>query len=126
VPKLQEIMTAKVFTADSGSVIADVAAEMVKGRFGSAVVMEGSWIAGIFTERDALRAAAAGADPSTARISEWMTSDPVTVTPEMDSEEAGEIMVTHGFRHLPVVDGKEVIGIVSLRDLLSSRLRPPT
>lgn len=123
-PKLQEIMTSKVFTADSGSVIADVAAEMVKGRFGSAVVMEGSWITGIFTERDALRAAAAGADPSTARISEWMTTDPVTVTPDMDSEEAGELMVTHGFRHLPVVDGKEVVGIVSLRDLLSSRLKP--
>jgi CBS domain-containing protein len=116
-------MTSKVFTADAGGTIAEVAAEMVKGRFGSAVVMEGSWISGIFTERDALRAAAAGADPSTARISEWMTSDPVTVTPEMDTEEAGELMVTHGFRHLPVVQGKEVVGIVSLRDLLSSRIK---
>jgi CBS domain-containing protein len=52
-----------------------------------------------------------------------MTKDPVTVAGDMDSEEAGQIMVTQGFRHLPVVDGKEVAGIVSLRDILTARRR---
>lgn len=122
-PKLNEIMTERVFTAAPGSSIAETAEEMVKGRFGSAIIMEGSWISGIFTERDALRAAAAGADPSTTSIADWMTRDLVTVTADTDSEEAGELMVTHGFRHLPVVDGKEVIGIVSLRDILSTKVR---
>jgi CBS domain-containing protein len=122
-PKLNEIMTQRVFTASPSSSIAEAADEMVKGRFGSAIIMEGSWISGIFTERDALRAAAAGADPSTTSIADWMTKDPVTVTADTDSEEAGELMVTHGFRHLPVVDGKEVIGIVSLRDILSVKVR---
>lgn len=122
-PKLNEIMTQRVVTAAPSSSIAEAANEMVKGRFGSAIIMEGSWISGIFTERDALRAAAAGADPSTTSIADWMTKDPVTVTADTDSEEAGELMVTHGFRHLPVVDGKKVIGIVSLRDILSVKVR---
>lgn len=122
-PKLSEIMIREVFTATSDATIAEVAQNMVKGRFGSAIVMQGSWIGGIFTERDVLRAAAAGADPNTASIEEWMTKDPVTADPDIDSEEAGQMMVTHGFRHLPVVDGKQVVGIVSLRDVLSARLR---
>lgn len=116
-------MTRKVFTTSGDATLVDVAKEMVKGRFGSAIVMQGSWIAGIFTERDVLRAAAAGADPNSAAVSEWMTKDPVTVAGDMDSEEAGQIMVTQGFRHLPVVEGKEVVGIVSLRDILTARRR---
>lgn len=124
--KLSEIMIRDVFTATSDATIAEVAQNMVKGRFGSAIVMQGSWIGGIFTERDVLRAAAAGADPNTASIEEWMTKDPVTAAPDIDSEEAGQMMVTHGFRHLPVVDGKQVLGIVSLRDVLSARLRRST
>lgn len=121
--RLADIMTREVFTATPDAKIVDVAKSMVKGRFGSAIVMQGSWIGGIFTERDVLRAAAAGADPNTASVGEWMTKDPVTVGSDMDSEEAGQMMVTHGFRHLPVVEGKEVTGIVSLRDVLSARLR---
>jgi CBS domain-containing protein len=121
--RLDEIMTRKVFTTSGDATLVDVAKEMVKGRFGSAIVMQGPWIAGIFTERDVLRAAAAGADPNSAAVSEWMTKDPVTVAGDMDSEEAGQIMVTQGFRHLPVVEGKEVVGIVSLRDILTARRR---
>lgn len=121
--RLGEIMTDKVFTTTPDALIADVAKSMVKGRFGSAVVMQGSWVAGIFTERDVLRATASGADPTTTAIGEWMTKDPVTVAADMDSEEAGQLMVTQGFRHLPVVEGKDVKGIVSLRDILAARIR---
>lgn len=121
--KLEEIMTRNVFTTLPDATLFEVSKHMVKGRFGSAIVMQGSWIAGIFTERDVLRAAAAGADPNTAAVSEWMTKDPVTVAGDMDSEEAGQIMVTQGFRHLPVLDGKQIVGIVSLRDILAGRSR---
>lgn len=121
--RLDQIMTREVFTTAPDAKVVDVAKSMVKGRFGSAIVMQSSWIAGIFTERDVLRAAAAGADPNTASVGDWMTKDPVTVSPDIDSEEAAQMMVTHGFRHLPVVEGKEVAGIVSLRDVLSARLR---
>lgn len=121
--KLEEIMTPDVFTASSSDTVAEVAGHMLKGRFGSAIVMEGSVLMGIFTERDVLRAAAAHADLTTAKLSEWMTGDPVTATPDMDAGDAAEIMMSQGFRHLPVVDGNRIAGIVSLRDILRTRVR---
>jgi CBS domain-containing protein len=121
--RLKEIMTPDVFVTTPSAPVAEVAASMLKGRFGSAVVMEGSVLMGIFTERDVLRAAAARADMASSRVSEWMTGDPVTASPDMETGEATEIMMSQGFRHLPVVDGKTVAGIVSLRDILRIRVR---
>jgi CBS domain-containing protein len=120
---LKEIMTSDVFATTPSTSVADVAASMLKGRFGSAVVMEGSTLMGIFTERDVLRAAAARADLTSSRVADWMTGDPVTASPDMETGEATEIMMSQGFRHLPVVDGKTVAGIVSLRDILRTRVR---
>jgi CBS domain-containing protein len=122
---LKEIMTGEVFTAARDAPVAQVAASMLKGRFGSAVVMEGSRLGGIFTERDVLRAAASGADLTASPVSEWMTSDPVTADADMDTDEATEVMMSNGFRHLPVVEGQTLIGIVSLRDILRTRIRRP-
>ena len=123
---LKEIMTSDVFATTPSTSVADVAASMLKGRFGSAVVLEGSTLMGIFTERDVLRAAAARADLTTSRVADWMTGDPVTASPDMDAGEATEIMMSQGFRHLPVVDGKTIAGIVSLRDILRTRIRRAT
>jgi CBS domain-containing protein len=122
---LKEIMTGEVFTITRDAPVAQVAASMLKGRFGSAIVMEGSWLSGIFTERDVLRAAASGADLTSSPVSEWMTGDPVTADADMEADEATEIMMSRGFRHLPVVEGKTLIGIVSLRDILRTRIRRP-
>ncbi len=122
---LKEIMTGQVFTTASDAPVAQVAASMLKGRFGSAIVMDGSWLSGIFTERDVLRAAASGSDLTSSPVSEWMTNDPVTADADMDADEATEIMMSRGFRHLPVVEGKTLIGIVSLRDILRTRIRRP-
>src|SRR5437867_9967749 len=88
---LNEIMTGEVFTTTGDVSVAEVANSMVKGRFGSAVVMEGSWLVGIFTERDVLRAAASGADLSSSPVSEWPTRDPVAAGPDMDADDAAEI-----------------------------------
>lgn len=121
--QLAEIMTAEVFTVSPDSPVAEAAAAMVKGRFGSAVVMEGQTLAGIFSERDVLRAAASGSDLTLSPVSRWMTHDPETVEPGTDSERAAEIMLSRGFRHLPIVDGTTLVGIVSLRDLVSVRVR---
>jgi CBS domain-containing protein len=89
------------------------------------VVVDGPWLLGIFTERDALRVAAAGTDPTTAAVKDWMTKEPMTVDPDTDTDDAAAIMATEGFRHLPVVDGDSVVGVVSLRDVLSARIRRP-
>ncbi len=123
--RLGDIISGKVFSVPPAATVAEAAATMVKGRVGSAVVVDGPWLLGIFTERDALRVAAAGTDPTTASVKDWMTRDPVTVGPDTDSDDAAAIMATEGFRHLPVVDGDSVVGVVSLRDVLSARIRRP-
>jgi len=120
---LREIMTSDVFSTTPSTSVADVAASMLKGRFGSAVVMEGSTLMGIFTERDVLRAAAARADLTSSRVADWMTGDPITASPDMETGEATELMMSQGFRHLPVMDGNTITGIVSLRDILRTRVR---
>ena len=89
------------------------------------VVLQGSFLAGILTERDVLRAAASGSDLTKSPVSAWMTRDPEPASPDMTVEEATQLMLLHGFRHLPVVDGREVHGVVSLRDLAAARIRRP-
>ncbi|HEV8652953.1 MAG TPA: CBS domain-containing protein [Actinomycetes bacterium] len=121
--QLRDIMTTEVLTTSAERAVAEVTSMMVKARVGSAVVMEGSWLAGILTERDVLRAAASGSDLTKSPVSEWMTRDPVTATPDMTTGEAAEVMLTGGFRHLPVVEGRELKGVVSIRDILSSGIR---
>jgi CBS domain-containing protein len=122
---LSEIMTREVFTTSGEAPVAEVAASMLKGRVGSAVVTQGPMVMGIFTERDVLRAAASGADLTSSPVSEWMTTDPVTVDPATDADHAAEIMLSHGFRHLPVLEENTLAGIVSLRDILAMRIGRP-
>jgi CBS domain-containing protein len=98
---------------------------MVEANVGSTVVMQGTFLAGILTERDVLKAAASGMDLSVSKVSEWMTPDPQSASPDTPVEEAAQIMLMHGFRHLPVVDDHNVCGVVSLRDLFSARIRRP-
>jgi CBS domain-containing protein len=124
VTRVGELMSEDVFTVTPDTTISDVADTMVKEHFGSAVVTEGKDIAGIITERDLLRAAASGADFSTAKASEWMTADVVTCSPGTDAETAAEKMTAGGFRHLPAIANGELVGIVSLRDVLSARIQP--
>ena len=120
---LREIMTTDPFTTAPDTCVSEVAASMVKGRFGSALVASGSMLVGIFTERDVLRAAASGSALTTSAVSQWMTPDPETALPHMDADDALELMLSQGFRHLPVLDGGAVVGVVSLRDVLGSRIR---
>ena len=80
---------------------------------------------GILTERDMLRAMAARVHTSDARVRQFMTADPITAQPDMDLEEAAQVMLDNGFRHLPVVDGTTILGVVSLRRVLGGR-RPAT
>lgn len=120
--KLGDIMTREVYTITPDTSVTDVAQALVKGRFGSALIVDAGWIAGIFTERDVLRAAASGKDLQMSTVADWMTKDPTTVGPDLDSDEALAMMTAQGFRHLPVVDGKNILGIVSLRDVLGSRI----
>jgi glucose-6-phosphate 1-dehydrogenase len=127
--RIGDIMTRTVYTVTGDVCVADIAKAMAKGRFGSSVVVDGDGrLAGILTERDVLRAAASGADLTTATAAEWMTANPATAPLDMNIADAAELMGTRGFRHLPVVVDDKVAGIVSQRDVLSARIhahRPP-
>jgi CBS domain-containing protein len=80
-------------------------------------------LVGILTERDLLATVAGRVQTSEARVREWMTENPVTVPEATPIGRAASIMVTHNFRHLPIVDGERTIGIVSLRDVVRSVVR---
>jgi CBS domain-containing protein len=121
--QLRDIMTTEVLTTPGERPVAEVTSMMVKGRVGSAVVMQGSWLVGILTERDVLRAAASGSDLTKLPVSEWMTGNPMTATPDTTAGEAAEMMLANGFRHLPVVEGRKLRGVVSIRDVLASEIR---
>jgi CBS domain-containing protein len=122
---LRDLMSTRVALTAPEVPVAEAAALMIKANVGSAVVMQGRFLAGILTERDVLRAAAAGEDLRASRVADWMTPDPQSVGPDTAVEEAAEIMLRNGFRHLPVVDGRTVCGVVSLRDLFATRIRRP-
>jgi len=120
---LREIMVTQLHSTESDASVADAAQTMVAARVGSALVMTGSVLVGIITERDVLRAAASGRDLTGDHVRNWMTANPITATPDDDVDQSTETMVANGFRHLPVVEGSAVVGIVSLRDLLSAHIR---
>jgi CBS domain-containing protein len=97
---------------------------MTQKNVGAVIVKDFGRLIGILTERDMLRAMAARVHTSDARVRQFMTADPITVAPDTDLEDAAQIMLDNGFRHLPVVDGSTVVGIVSLRRVLGGRRQP--
>ncbi|MDX1657655.1 MAG: citrate synthase [Nitriliruptorales bacterium] len=116
---LGSIMSAPVETVSPSATLADAADSMTDHQFGALVIGENGRVDGIVTERDLLRASAAGASLQDA-VADWMTSDPVTAKADTSFTAALEQMQDGGFRHLPVVDGDGALaGIVSLRDLIA-------
>jgi CBS domain-containing protein len=122
---VRELMHPQVVSVSADDPVAEAAAAMVRYKTGSALVMQGRLLAGILTERDVLKAAASGADLTAVPVSAWMTKDPESGSPDTTVEEAAQLMLLHGFRHLPVVQGREVCGVVSLRDLFAARISRP-
>ncbi len=122
---VRDIMTTRVVAISPDEPVAAAAAAMVRHGVGSALIMQGRFLAGILTERDVLRAAASGSDLTHAAVSVWMTKDPEQASPDTTVEDAAQIMLLHGFRHLPVLAAREVIGVVSLRDLAAARISRP-
>lgn len=122
---VRDVMTTRVVTTSPDNPVAAAAAAMVRHRVGSALIMQSRILAGILTERDVLRAAASGSDLRSSPVSAWMTKDPESASPDTTVEDATQLMLLHGFRHLPVVEGRAVSGVVSLRDLAAARIRRP-
>ena len=113
-----DIMSTPVVVAAPDDKVAEAAARMREQRVGSVIVVDEGRPVGILTERDLVRIAAAGADTGTATVRDWMTANPDSVAPDVEVATAFASLSEHGYRHIPVVDDDEVVGIVSMRDLM--------
>jgi len=116
--RVADVMTSPAHTTKPRESLASASARMHAEHVGSLVVSEGSAALGILTERDLLEAATAGADFSSASVSEYMTPQADTVTPETPVRDALEQLRSAGYRHIPVVDADGLVGVISMRDLL--------
>ncbi|MFP5377992.1 MAG: citrate/2-methylcitrate synthase, partial [Acidimicrobiia bacterium] len=110
-------MSSPVVTAEPTELIAEAAARMNDHEVGSVVVVDGSRPVGILTERDLVRLAASTDDVPT-KVVELMTPDPFTLGPDVEVVDAWNTLAERGYRHIPVVDGDELVGLLSLRDLV--------
>jgi CBS domain-containing protein len=99
--------------------VLELAQAMVDRNIGAVPVLRDGELVGIFSERDLMRRVVAeGLDPASTRVGEVMTEDPLTVGPNEEVETCMVLMRRHGFRHLPICEGKLLKGLVSLRDIL--------
>jgi len=107
------------YRADESQSVLEVAQAMVARNIGAVPVLRDGLLVGIFSERDIMkRVVAEGLDPRSTRVDQVMTEDPLTVSPEESVENCMHLMRRHGFRHLPICDGKRLLAVISLRDLL--------
>jgi CBS domain-containing protein len=114
---VRDIMSTDLVAVEPSSTVAEAATMMGERHVGSALVIQGERPAGIFTERDVLRALASDFDAAHHPVADWMTHDPTTVDVSADMRTARNLMLDGGFRHLPVLDSGRLVGIVSLRDI---------
>jgi CBS domain-containing protein len=112
-------MSAMVLTINPGHSLRDAARAMADRGVGAAVVIDPEQPGpGIVTERDILQSIGKGQDPDVELVSEHLSADLTFAAPDWSLERAAEAMVRGGFRHLVVVDGGEMVGVLSMRDIV--------
>jgi CBS domain-containing protein len=116
-PLVADHMTRSLLSIAADATLGEAAAKMAERGVGAVVVLEGEAVAAILTERDVMKAVAAGQD-GRASVTDWMTRHPDTIEPGDTTDHAASLMIHGGFRHLPVVEEGKVVGIVSIRDLM--------
>jgi CBS domain-containing protein len=116
---VRDAMTADVLTVGPHHTLREAAALMSSRKVGAAVVMDGDQDQpGILTERDILYAIGSGQDVDTERVEAHLTSDIVVAAPDWPLEKAAAAMVSGGFRHLVVCRGRDIFGMLSVRDIV--------
>ena len=96
----------------------DAVSEMNRHRIGAIVILDGSRLVGIFTERDVLRrVVGAGIDPKTSLVAGVMSSGVITIAPDATIEQTMNIFTEKRCRHLPVVNGGQIVGVISIGDI---------
>lgn len=116
--KLRGMVSGRAEVCGPETTLQEVAERMMATHVGSVGVVEGRDLAGIITERDIVRAASDGADVTVEVVEDWMTSDPDVFSPDVEVAEAASWLLETGYRHLPVMENGELLGILSIRDVL--------
>jgi CBS domain-containing protein len=120
VVRLRALTDGVTETCRPETTLEEAARTMIAGNIGSLGVVENGKLIGIVTERDVLRATAVGTDAATEPVERWMTAAPDVFSPEVEVAEAARWLLETGYRHLPVVEGDELLGIVSIRAVLNA------
>ncbi len=119
VPDLVRNQTLTVLARNNS--VRDAARHMAARNIGAVLIAEAGRLVGILTERDIThKVVSKGLDPDSTRLGEVMTPNPETVSPSDRPKDALEVMRRIGCRHLPVVSGERIVGIVSIRDLYAA------
>ena len=120
--KVSHLHQHELFTAQTDESL-DVAADRMSWhQVGALPVLEGQRLVGIITERNITAAMAEGADPVTTRVGEFMTPAPEVLRPDSDLADAAHVMLKLGIRHLPIVRSGQLVGVLSMRDVLDADL----
>jgi CBS domain-containing protein len=115
---VRDIMTSDVASLSPSNTIAEVAQQMRMLNVGSIPLVQNQRLVGVITDRDiVLRVVADGLDPNQERADLHMSRDPITVSPDMTTDEAGQIMARAQIRRLPVVEDGRLVGYLALGDL---------
>jgi CBS domain-containing protein len=117
--QVRDGMSSVVLTVNPGHSLAGAAKVMGERKVGAAVVIDLEEPGpGILTERDILVSLGAGEDPATEKVADHLSANLVFAAPDWSLERAAEAMVHGGFRHLVVIDGGDIAGILSMRDIV--------
>jgi CBS domain-containing protein len=123
--KIGDLAARNIVSVSPADSLRKAARAMVDAGVGSAIVLEDGGLAGIVTERDVLRAVAETSDPDDTPAGAVMTRDVVTAEPDWEVYEAAAEMAARRIRHLVITDGEQVVGVVSVRDVLLAGQRVP-
>ncbi|MGZ4414198.1 MAG: CBS domain-containing protein [Gaiellaceae bacterium] len=115
-----DVMTVRVVQAAPEETAREAIRKMLAANVGSIAICDGPRLVGIFTERDVLRLAGEAVDLDALTVRDVMTADPVTIQAEGDVLAAARIMSERRIRHLPVMQGENILGVVGIRDVMGA------
>lgn len=115
--KVSEVMNTTLCITHPEATVGEAATLMGERKIGSVLICDQDRLVGILTERDIVRALSSDYEASQRPVAEWMSKDPTAAAPTTDVRDALRMMMEGGFRHLPVKEGEQVVGMVSIRDV---------
>lgn len=123
-PHIRSTGSTSVVSVNPETLVSAACVMMRDRHIGSLVVLDTDRLVGLVTERDIIaKVVAVGRSPTTTKVNEIMTRNVITCTPQTTTQQAKDLMAEHRIRHLPVMDGRRVVGMISSRDILVKQLR---